>query len=116
MGSLTPTHCRPLQEKATRAIKSPCQFGCVGYLALAELLLIFLIFEYLQRQKYIYIANSLNTIHLKKAFCVLLPLNFVLPLLKTRQKRNITFLEYSKVLLGLAGQMWLFWECLVDMS
>ena len=34
---------RPLRgKKATLAIKSPCQFGCVGYLALAELLLIFL--------------------------------------------------------------------------
>ena len=26
------------------------------------------------------------------------------------------FLSINKVLLGLAGQMWLFWECLVDMS
>ena len=83
-------------KKAMQAIKSPCQFGCVGYLALAELLLIFFIFEYLQRQKYIYIANSLNTIHLKKGFCVLLPLNFVLPFLKTRQKKNITFWNIAK--------------------
>ena len=30
-------------RKTTRAIKSPCPFGCVGYLALAELLISFYI-------------------------------------------------------------------------
>ena len=33
-------------KNTVRAIKSPCPFGCVGYLALAELLISF-IFEYL---------------------------------------------------------------------
>ena len=111
-----PIHQASPGKKTTQTIKSPCQFGCVGYLAFAELLLIFLYLSIYKGQNYIYIANFLNTIYLKKAFCVLLPLNFVLPLFKTRQKRNITFLEYSKVLLGLAGQMWHFWDCLVDMS
>ena len=31
------------RKKTTRAIKSPCPFGCVGYLALAELLVSFYI-------------------------------------------------------------------------
>ena len=30
-------------KKTTQAIKSPCSFGCVGYLALAELLISFYI-------------------------------------------------------------------------
>ena len=29
-------------------MNSPCQFGCVGYVALTELLLIFFIFEYIR--------------------------------------------------------------------
>ena len=57
-----------------------------------------------------YLANSLHTIHLKKAFLfVLLPINFVLQLLKTRQNRKITFLEYSKVLLGTRNADLLSW-------
>ena len=103
-------------KKSDAGYKKPLPVWLRGLFSPCRTVVDFFIFDYLQRQKYIYIANSLNTFHLKKAFCVLLPLNFVLPLLKTRQKRNITFLEYSKLLLGLAGQMWLFWECLVDMS
>ena len=92
------------------AIKSSYQFGCVGYLALVELLFIFL---------YLSIYKGKNTLPCQffkhyspkeGILCVLLPLNFALPLLKTRQKRNITFWEYNKVLLGFAGQLWLFWE------
>ena len=32
-----------LEKKTTRAIKSPCPVGCVGFLALAELLISFYI-------------------------------------------------------------------------
>ena len=64
-----------------------------------------------------YLANSLHTIHLKKAFlCVLLSINFVLQLLKTRQNRNITFLEYSKVLLGTRDADLLSWIQLDSLS
>ena len=94
-------------KKRNPGYKKPLPVWLHGLFSPCRTVVDFSLFEYLQRQKYIYIANSLNTIHLKKAFCVLLPLNFILPLLKTRQKRNITSLENSKVLLDLAGQMWL---------
>ena len=102
-------------QKRNAGYKKPLLVWLRGLFSPCRTVVDFFIFEYLQRKKYIYIANSLNTIHLKKTSCVMLPLNFVSPLLKTRQKRNITFSEYSKILLGLAPQMWLFWECLVDM-
>ena len=101
-------------KKSSEGYKKPLPVWLCGLFSPCRTV-VFFIFEYLQK-KYIYIANSLNTIHLKKAFCVLLPLSFVLPLLKTTQRGTSIFLEYSKVLLGLAGQMWLFWECLVVMS
>ena len=77
-------------EKTTRAIKKPLPVWLRGLFSSCRTVDYFFIFECLQRQKYI----TLHILYHKKTFlCVFLPLNFVLSLLKTRQKRNITFLE-----------------------